>query len=363
MQTVYRFEIRPTKEQQKKMFHTLKLCRKLYNWALAERQRVYKETGRSLTYNQQQNSLPSYVKEHPEYKEIHSQVLQDVFRRLDFAYKRFFTKEAGCPRFKNQDHYTSFTYPQVDVVRKTFTKPGRIYLSKIGCVKMRVHRELDPALVSRVNIKYHGGRWYANLTAEVKTPQQKTTGRKTVGIDMGLEYFAMLSDGTFIETPSYYRKSEKKLAELQRKLSRKKKGSHNRGKAKVKVARLHAKVSNQRRDFLHKASLSIVKNYDIIVMEDLGIKNMVRNRHLAKSIHDAGWGQFGTYIGYKAERHGKTHLKVNPRGTSQECLCGASVPKDLSVRVHKCPACGLAAPRDQVSAILIERRGLTLLTA
>ncbi len=363
MQTVYRFEIKPTSQQKTIMFHILKLCRHLYNWALSERQRVYKETGQGLTYNKQQHLLPAYVKAHPEYKEVHSQVLQDVLRRLDFAYKRFFAKEAGYPRFKNRDHYVSCTYPQVDAVRKTFSKLGYIYLSKIGYVEMIAHREFDPGKVSRVNIKYHGGRWYANLTAEVEIPQLTPAGRGSVGIDVGLEHFAALSDGTFIETPAYYRKSEKKLARLQRRLSRKKKGSHNRGKAKAKVAKLHARIANRRRDYLHKASLSIVKSYDIIVIEDLRIKNMVHNRRLAKSIYDAGWGQFGGYIGYKAERHGKIHIKVNPCGTSQECLCGTSVPKDLSVRVHQCPTCGLIAPRDLVSAKLIERRGLSLLTA
>lgn len=363
MQTVFRFEIKPTIQQQRMMFHTLKLCRRLYNWALSECQRVYKETSQGLTYNKQQNQLPAYVKEHSEYKEIHSQVLQDVLKRLDFAYKRFFEREAGYPRYKNRDHYTSFTYPQIDVVRKTFARPGYIYLPKIGFVKMIPHRDFEPGKVSRVNVKYHGSKWFINLTKEVETPQQSIAGRKSVGIDVGLEHFAALSNSTFIETPAYYRKAEKKLAKLQRRLTRKKKGSHNRGKAKAKVAKLHARVANQRKDFLHKASLAIVREYDIIVMEDLRIRNMVRNRRLSKSIHDAGWGQFGGYIGYKAERYGKKHVKVNPSGTSQECLCGVHVQKDLSVRLHQCPACGLVAPRDQVSAILIERRGLSLLAA
>ncbi|MCG9966651.1 transposase [Pelotomaculum terephthalicicum JT] len=366
MQTVYRFEIKPTYQQQMIMFQTLKLCRNLYNWALSERQRVYKETGQGLSYNKQQNLLPAYVKEHPEYKEVHSQVLQDVLRRLDYAHKRFFEKKAGYPRFKNRDHYNSFTYPQVDTVRKTFAKSGYIYLSKIGFVKMIVHREFEPQKVSRANVKYHGGKWYANLTAEISAPPAVggvNSNGKSVGIDVGLEYFAVLSDGTFIETSKHYRKAERKLAKLQRRLSRKKKGSNNRGKAKKEVAKLHAKVANQRKDFLHKASLTIVKNYDIIVMEDLRIKNMAKNRHLAKSIHDAGWGQFGGYIRYKAERHGKVHVKVNPNSTSQECLCGAHVPKDLSIRIHRCPVCGLVEPRDLVSAKLIERMGLSLLAA
>ncbi|WP_003542066.1 RNA-guided endonuclease InsQ/TnpB family protein [Desulfotomaculum nigrificans] len=361
MQITYRFAIHPTNKQQRKMFHTLKLCRKLYNWALSERQRVYKETGKGLNYTQQQNIIPIYKKSHQEYKGIQSQVLQDVLHRLDFAYQRFFAKEAGYPRFKDRNHYTSFTYPQVDEVKKTFSKPGYIYLSKIGFVKMTAHREFIPSLISRANVKFHGGKWYVNLTAEVEAPPIKNTIGNSVGIDVGLEFFAVLSDGTFIETPKHYRKVEKKLAKLQRQLSRKVKGSNNRGKAKAKVAKLHAKVANQRKDFLHKTSLSIVKRYKYIFVEDLKVKNMAKNKKLAKSIHDAGWSMFGSFLEYKAIQKGKVFLKVPPQGTSQECLCGASVPKDLSVRIHQCHVCGLVQPRDLVSAKLIERRGLAMI--
>ena len=358
MQIVYRFEIHPTKEQQELMFHILKLCRKLYNYALNERQETYKETGKGLTYNQQQNTLPLFVKENPEYKQFHSQVLQDVLRRLESAYQRFFAKEAGYPRFKNRDHYSSFTYPQVDNVKKTFSRPGSVYLSKIGFVKMETHREFPVETVTRVNVKYYGSKWYANLTAEI--PDVATSGDlgKAVGIDVGLNHFAVLSDETYIDNPRYYRKMEKKLAKAQRRLSRKKKGSHNRGKAKAKVARVHAKIANQRRDFLHQASIRMVRSYDLIVMEDLKVRNMVRNHRLAKSIHDAGWGQFRNYIRYKCERTGKLFIRVDPKGTSQTCLCGEHMLKDLRMRVHECPVCGLVMDRDLVSSKLILERGL-----
>jgi len=359
VQIVYRFQICPTHEQEQKMFYTLKLCRKFYNFALDERQETYKETGKGLTYNQQQNLLPLFINQNPEYKEVHSQVLQDVLRRLDSAYQRFFAKKAGYPHFKNRDHYPSFTYPQVDNVKKTFSKPGYVYLSKIGFVKMETHREFPAQDVSRVNVKYHGDKWYANLTAEVPDVAPVQNSGKAVGIDVGLNHFAVLSDETYIDNPQYYRKTEKKLAKAQRRLSRKKKGSHNQGKAKAKVAKLHAKIANQRRDFLHQASVRVVRNYDLIVMEDLKVCNMVRNHRLAKSIHDAGWGQFRNYIRYKCERTGKQFILIDPKGTSQTCLCGEPVPKDLSVRVHECPACGLVMNRDLVSAKLILRRGLS----
>ena len=358
MQTVYRFEIYPTKAQQSLMFFVMKLCRKLYNYALNQRQETYKETGEGLNYNRQQNALPSFVKQNPEYTQVHSQVLQDVLRRLDSAYQRFFAKEAGYPRFKNRDHYTSFTYPQVDNVRKTFIRPGHIYLSKIGFVKMELHREFPVQSVSRANVKYHGGKWYVNLTAEIPDAAPIEALGKTVGIDVGLNHFAALSNDTYIDNPKYFRNMEKKLAKAQRRLSRKKKGSNNRGKAKAKVAKLHAKIANQRRDFLHQASARIVRSHDIIVMEDLKVRNMVKNRRLAKSIHDAGWGRFRNYIRYKCKRQGKQFILVDPKGTSQTCLCGESVPKDLRIRVHECPACGLVMDRDLVSAKLILARGL-----
>lgn len=341
------------------MFHTLKLCRKLYNYSLNERQEVYKETGKGLTYHQQQNALPGFVKQNPEYKQVHSQVLQDTLRRLDSAYQRFFVKETGYPRFKNRDHYTSFTYPQVNNVKKTFTKLGYIYLSKIGFVKMETHREFPTQNVSRANIKYHGGKWYVNLTAEIPDVAPSGDFNRVVGIDVGLNHFAALSDETYIDNPKYYCKEEKKLAKAQRRLSRKKKGSHNRGKAKERVAKIHAKIANQRRDFLHQVSVRVARSYDLIIMEDLKVRNMVRNHRLAKSIYDAGWGQFRNYIGYKCERQGKKFVLVDPKGTSQTCLCGEHVAKDLSIRIHECPVCGLVMDRDLVSAKLILERGLS----
>jgi putative transposase len=292
---------------------------------------------------------------------VQSQVLQDVLRRLDFAYQRFFAKEAGYPRFKDRDHYTSLTYPQVDAVAKTFSRKGYIYLSKLGFVKFQAHRAFPLDLVSRVNVKYHGGRWYLNATAEhpeVAAAPTQAGAPKTIGIDRGLIHFAAMSDGTLVDAPRHFRRSERKLARLQRRLSRKQKGSHNRGKAKAKVAKRHAKIANQRRDFLHKLSFRVVTQYDVIVMEELKVRNMVRNRRLAKSILDAGWSMFQGFVRYKSHRHGKRLVLVDPAGTSQTCVCGEPVPKDLSMRVHTCPACGLVENRDIVAAKVIEQRGL-----
>jgi len=351
---VHRFHIEPTKEQEQRLFQTLHLCRRLYNTALEQREIRYRQAGKSPSCTAQKNELPELKREFPEYKLVNAQVLQDCLQRLDDAFQRFFNGLAGYPHYKDRDHYRSFTYPQADK-QDHFKKTGYVYLPKIGYVRMKAHFKFDPSRVSRINVKYHNGKWYVNLTSEIQEADAVEIVNK-VGIDVGLLTFAALSDGTKIENPKYFRKSEKKLARLQRRLSRKQKGSNNRRKAKAKVTGLHDKIANQRRDFLHQVSAGIVKKYDLIAVEDLPVKNMVKNYHLSKSIADAGWRRFVDYLEYKCLKYGKTFVKVPSGGTSQTCVCGAHVPKDLSVRVHKCPECGLVADRDVVSAMVILQR-------
>lgn len=351
---VHRFHIEPTKEQEQKLFETITLCRRLYNAALEQREICYRQRGRSPSCNSQKNELPTLKKELPEYKQVNAQVLQDCLQRLDDAFQRFFNGLAGYPHYKGCDYYRSFTYPQADK-QDHFKKPGYVYLPKIGHVKLKAHFEFDPLKVSRINVKYHNGKWYVNLTSEIQEAEVVEIANK-VGIDVGLLTFAALSNGAKISNPKYFRKSEKKLAKLQRRLSRKKKGSNNRRKAKTKITWLHDKIANQRKDFLHKVSYGIVKKYDLIAVEDLSVKNMIKNHHLSKSIADAGWGKFVDYLEYKCLKFGKVFVKVPPGGTSQTCVCGAHVPKDISIRVHKCPECGFVADRDVVSAMVILQR-------
>jgi len=353
---VHRFHIEPTKEQEQKLFQTLNLCRQLYNVALQQREIYYRQRGKALSCTSQKNELPALKKELPEYKQVNAQVLQDCLQRLDDAFQRFFSGLAGYPRYKSREHYRSLTYPQADK-QDHFKKPGYIYLPKIGYVKMKAHFEFGSSNISRINVKNHNGNWYVNLTSWIQEADAVKIINK-VGIDVGLLTFAALSDGTKIDNPKYFRKSERKLARLQRRLSRKKKGSNNRGKVRTKVIRLHDKITNQRRDFLHKISYGIVKKYDLIAVEDLAVKNMMKNHHLSKSIADAGWGKFVGYLRYKCLKYGKTFIKVPPGGTSQTCVCGAHAPKDLSVRIHNCPVCGLIADRDVISAMVILQRAV-----
>jgi len=363
MQITYSFRIYPTLEQVAKLNNWLNLCRKLYNLALEERQTRWKTEKKSISYKDQQNKLPAFKKEYPEYKEVHSQVLQDALRRVDTAYKNFFTGRAGYPRFKGRDRYTSVTYPQVDKVSGVFARLTQdvIYLPKLGYVKIRVHRDFDISTAGRINVKLRGNTWYANITCETSVPISTGQSPGSIGIDVGLNIFVATSKGELIDNPRHLKNKEKYLKRIQRRLSRKKKGSKNRDKAKRKLAKHHRKVTDQRKDFLHKVSYKLVKENDTIIAEDLKIKNMTQNHRLAKSIHDAGWGKLLAFVEYKAKKQGKVFLKVPAKGTSQTCICGAEVPKDLSVRVHTCPKCGLVENRDVISAKVIELRGLQLL--
>ncbi|MDA8210351.1 MAG: transposase, partial [Clostridia bacterium] len=224
MQTTYSFRIYPSKEQEDLLNQTIERCRQLYNAALEQRQIGWKLRRKSITYSVQQNELPSLKQELPEFKNIQSQVLQDVLRRLDTAFQNFFEGRARYPRFKGKDRYNSFTYPQVDVVKKTFAKleQGLLYLSKIGFVKINTHRKFEPTRVSRINIKRKSDGWYANLTCEADLSiVVNTTTQKEVGIDMGLNSFIATSEGELIDNPRHLRKTEKYLKRMQRQLSRK----------------------------------------------------------------------------------------------------------------------------------------------
>lgn len=282
---------------------------------------------------------------------------------MDTAFQHFFEKRAGYPKFKSRDNYKSITYPQVDAVVKTFTKlpEGYIYLSGFGSIKINLHRDLDTATVKRINIKKKADGWYANITCEVAEATTVTSTNAVIGIDVGLSTFVATSEEEKIENPRHLRKREKYLKRMQRRLSRKQKGSQNRNKAKRKLAKQHLKISNQRKDFLHKVSCNLVLNNDVIIAEKLQIKNMVKNGKLAKSISDAGWSKLLELIKYKAQRYGKQFIQVPPNGTSQTCICGATVPKTLAVRVNTCPECGLIGNRDIVSAKVIKQRGMLAL--
>jgi len=283
---------------------------------------------------------------------------QNIAKRIKDAYTGFHAGrraglKAGRPRFKEYGQYKSITYPQTG-----FRVEGDgLYLSKIGDIWIRLHRELLETVKTLTVKRMPSGRWYACFSCVVEEqPREKPF--RDVGVDVGLNSYAVLSDGARVENPGYYRKEERRLAWLQRKFSRKRKGSRNREKARIKVARLHERIENRRYDFLHKASRQIANTYETVYVENLKITNMVRNRCLAKSISDASWGRFTRMIAYKAEGAGGQVIRVDLRNTSQLCSqCGEMVEKTLSQRIHVCPCCGLVMDRDLNGALNVLMRG------
>jgi putative transposase len=280
----FKYRLYPTKKQEQVLFWTLTRCRELYNAALSEWKDAYQpyertqvlvnqQTGqvtvatmvankrvRIVSYYEQKRDLPEIKDLREEYKDIHSQVLQDVLLRLKRAFDGFFRRieqgqGPGFPRFRGRNRYNSFTYPQAGGF--SLTHDSRVCLSKIGSIEIKLHRPLE-GTPKTCTIKYEAGQWYAVFSCEVAEVEPRPLVASEVGIDLGITHFAALSDGTFIESPRYYRRAQKKLEQLQRALSRKKRRSHRRGKAVSQVARAHRKIANQRRDFHHKQAKKLV---------------------------------------------------------------------------------------------------------
>ena len=357
----FKYRLYPTKKQTEKLNWTLDKCRILYNSCLLDRKTHYEQTGKGLSRIDQQVILKNDKVQFGFLNDIHSQVLQDVLFRVDKAFKAFFYRikegngKAGYPRFKGEGRYDSITYPQETAFQIT---PQGLKLSKIGTIKIKLHRSIQGKIKTCI-IKRGADKWYACFPVECE-PVKKTVPDKSIGIDMGIKSFIVTSDGEIIDNPKYLIKSEKQLKSKQRQLSKKKKGSSNRRKARKIVAKLYCKIRNQRSDFHHKVSRKIVDTYGFIVVEDLNIKGLVRNHHLAKHISDAGWGQFLNYLTYKAEYAGCKVEKVAPHYTSVICsVCGEKVPKTLADRIHNCSFCKTVLDRDHNAAINILNRAGT----
>jgi putative transposase len=359
----FKFRLYVTPAQADKLTEVLDRCRELYNAALEERRAAYQRAGKTLTLHEQQAELPAVKAVRPEYRAIYAQVLQEVIVRLDRAYTAFFRRlqagqKPGFPRFQGCGRYVSFTYPQFSKSGKLIYSGGRwgrLTLAKLDTFKVRMHRPVE-GTIKTVTILRDGDQWYVAFACEVVDVPLPATGKAT-GVDLGLLHFATLADGRTIDNPRPLRRSLKKLQRAQRRLSRCKAGSHRRVRARRMVARLHRRVRNQRADFCHQQTRRLVREFDIIVFEDLAIANLVQNHHLALSISDAGWRQFIQYTLDKAACAGRRVLFVDPRYTSQQCSgCGAIRAKPLSARWHSC-ACGTELDRDHNAAINILRLG------
>ncbi len=359
MRKTFRYRLCPSRSQGQTLEQTLNTCRILYNNALAERKEAWEREKRSVSYHEQAVSLPGLKESNPFLPQVHAQVLQDALRRVDKSFRNFFHRikkgeKAGHPRFKGKDRYDSFAYPQ-----SGFKITGKkLWLSKIGEVNIKLHREIPAgAEIKTCTLRRDVDRWYACFSIEMPDVQAKREVRSAVGVDVGLKSLVALSTGEEIEPPKFLRRSEERLAREQRKLSHKQRGSRNRNKQRVRVAKRHRKVRLQRSDFLHKLSRQLVDGYDLIAFEDLRIKNMLGNHCLAKSITDASWYQLQALTAYKAEDAGKHVVLVEPDGTTRQCSnCGAAMRLGLADRVFECSCCGFTADRDHNAALNILKR-------
>jgi len=362
MKKTFQFRIYPNKNQEVKLNRTLSTCRHLYNNSLAERKRQSELNELERTFGVTPWGKPEWINYYDQandlsesktdfQKDVFSQVLQNVLKRVDRSFKNFYNG-FGYPRFQGRNRYNSFTYPQ-----KGFgLEDGKLTLSKIGNIRIIQHREIE-GNIKTCTIKKDIDQWYVTFSCEIDKPIIPVEIKTETGIDVGLKSLLTLSNGEQIEPPEFLRESEDKLTQEQKRLSQKKKGSQNRNHQRIVVAKTHRRIRNQRKDFAHKTSRKLVEMYDHIVFEDLQIRNMVQNHHLAKSISDAGWSQLISLTKSKAECAGKVVELVNARNTSQNCSsCGNSVFKDLSIRVHSCPFCGLELDRDHNAAINILKR-------
>ena len=350
----FKYRLYPTKEQVQIIDRTIETCRRLYNYWLEDRIYTYQEIKTSPTKFDQISQLPKLKISNQYLSLVHSQVLQDVATRLDKAYENFFrrvkqgTEKPGFPKFKGRHHYSSFCYPQSGVA--IFV--NKVRLSKIGDVKMKLHRPIA-GVVKTCSILRSNGHYYVAFSCEVEPIKFPATD-KQVGIDVGVADYVITSDGVFYPRLNAYRKAEKRLKYLQRQVSRRVKSSNRRRKAVRLLAKQHEKVANQRKDMAHKVSRELVNQNALIVHEDLQVKNMVKNHNLAKSIHDAAWSLLFNFLTYKASDAGRQVVAVPPAYTSQICSgCGELVPKKLSERWHNCPRCGLSIQRDVNAAINI----------
>jgi putative transposase len=366
MKLTYKYRLKPTRAQRSQLEEMLELCRSVYNSTLAIRKNAYKREGKGLSLFDMQRLLPVWKANATDLRKVHSQVLQDVQVRVDLAFQAFFRRvkageEPGYPRFKGKGSYDSLTYPQYGN-GGVWLKGDVLRLSRVGEMRIIMHRPVE-GKIKTITIQRSAGKWYACFSCEVAA-QPLPPSDEVVGVDLGLKTFAVLSNGEKVNRKRWMKKDEQDVARLQRKKEKLPKGSIERRKAVKALNHAYQRSTNRRNNFAHQESRKLVNRYGLLVFEKLDIQDMQSNgnRLINRGIADVAWGRFVQYSAYKAESAGRVVLAVNPRGTTQMCSgCGGIVPKDLSVRVHDCPHCGLKIDRDLNAAKNILARGLASL--
>ncbi|MBP7068669.1 MAG: transposase [Methanothrix sp.] len=346
----YKYRIYPNKATEQKLNEALDTCRWLYDRLLQEMNEA-KESGIALGKLDTQNMIPSLKLVNPNLRKVYSKALQMVNYTLWSNIKSLSAskkngRKIGHLRFKGKGWYKTINYNQSGF--KIDQDHSLLHLSKIGDIKIKLHRKIE-GTIKAVLIKKSGKEWYAVVQTEPE-PSMPDPETRTVGLDVGLKSFAVDTDGKSVENPRFAERAATKVKNIQRRLSRAKKGSNNRQKLRDKLDKVHERINNRRSDFLHKLSRYYVNNYDIICVEDLdvkGLKEKGHNKSMHRNIHDASWSKFIFMLSYKAESAGRKLIKVDPRDTTQRCsACGSIVKKELCDRVHECPYCGFSCDRD-----------------
>jgi putative transposase len=363
MKSAYRYRAYPSREQKTILNRQMYLAKNLYNLLLEKSQQHFKDTGKTFTKYDMNKWITKAKKENEEYDELYSQVLQNISDRISKAYKNFFRRvkenhngkkqRVGFPRFKT--FVCSLTYPQLGFK----IEKKKVNLSKVGCINFVNHREIEGGVKTCTIKKTKAGEWFVTITVEQEDKPFVSNHKEKIGLDLGLLAYATLSDGTKIPNQRPEKKLSKRLRQLHQRVSSKKLGGKNRRKAVKRLAVLSDFITNQRDDYLHKISHNLVNSYSFIAYEKLQVANMAKNHRLARSIEDASWAKFVSFLVYKAESAGCRVREVNPRNTTRMCSgCGNVQDIELDERIYLCQKCGLKTDRDINAAINIRTAGL-----